>query len=194
MTRMRLVISLVFMIVGAWMTQASAQEHDKSELVRSLKSLTPDPSQDLGIHYVVTNEIEHELFEPVVRDLGGAYLGVGTNQNFALISWMRPEFVIFMDFDQTIVDLHEIYRLIFLRAETPEAFISFWSKDKQEDLRKLVSETFTEKKIQRRMLKVLKISNRAVRNSLRKTRRRYKRKKIKTYITDLEHFTFLRSL
>ena len=50
-------------------------------------------------------------------------MGVGTDQNYLIAGWSRPEVLVLMDFDQVVVDLHRVYQLAFLHAESPEAFL-----------------------------------------------------------------------
>lgn len=80
-----------------------------------------------GLHYVVSDERRHDLFRPDIQNKGGAFIGVGTNQNYVMAAWAKAESLIIVDFDQVIVDLHLAYQAAFLDAQTPEAFLDFWS-------------------------------------------------------------------
>ena len=101
---------------------------DISALVDELKTVAPSKNQHLGnSHYVTTNEARHDHFQKAISGLGGAYLGVGTNQNFEMIGWSRPRVAVMVDFDQMVVDMHHIYRLVFSHADTPDAFVELWA-------------------------------------------------------------------
>ena len=47
----------------------------------------------------VGNEDHLDLFRPAVKDKGGLYIGVGTDQNYLLGAWARAEALVLMDFD-----------------------------------------------------------------------------------------------
>ena len=87
-----------------------------------------------GMHYWMSNEDHLDLFHPAVKDKGGLYIGVGTDQNYLLGAWARPEGLVLMDFDQSIVDLHRVYRVIFLAAETPEELLRLWRLESRPEM------------------------------------------------------------
>lgn len=82
-----------------------------------------------GRHYLTSNERSLQAFEPHVRDKGGGYVGVGTDQAYLLIGWQRSEFAWLVDYDPMVVEMHGIYRALLLAAETPEDFLALWSRD-----------------------------------------------------------------
>src|SRR5262245_14183161 len=45
-------------------------------------------------HYVVSNEDRPQAFRGAVRDRGGVYIGVGSEQNYVLAGWARPEVMV----------------------------------------------------------------------------------------------------
>jgi hypothetical protein len=61
-------------------------------LKAALGAVVPDPEPEAltrDTHYWICNEDALELFEPHVRGLGGALVGVGTDQNFIFAGWAR---------------------------------------------------------------------------------------------------------
>jgi hypothetical protein len=81
-----------------------------------------------GRHYLTSNERSLQAFEPHVRERGGAYLGVGTDQAYLMIGWARSEFAWLVDYDPLVVDMHGVYRALLLAAQTPEEFLALWSR------------------------------------------------------------------
>ena len=81
-------------------------------------------------HYLVSNEDRLDLFWRRARGRGGLQIGVGTDQNYLLAGWSRPEVLVLLDFDQAVVDLHAVYRALFLEAPDPETFRALWSDPK----------------------------------------------------------------
>jgi hypothetical protein len=82
-----------------------------------------------GQHYVSSNERNLEAFHPRIAGLGGAYLGVGTDQGYLMIGWTRAELAWLIDYDPVVLDIHAIYHALLGEAETPEAFLELWRKE-----------------------------------------------------------------
>lgn len=74
--------------------------------------------------YIKANEGRTHVWAPFVTNLGGAYLGVASDQNYSLIAVARSELAFLMDYDPRVVALHRRLRALILRSETPEAFIA----------------------------------------------------------------------
>ena len=74
--------------------------------------------------YIKANEGRTHVWAPFVTNLGGAYLGVASDQNYSLIAAARSELAFVMDYDPRVVALHRRLRALILRSETPEAFIA----------------------------------------------------------------------
>ena len=58
----------------------------------TLNKIVPDPPPPhlvRGTHYVISNEDRHDLWLKTVQGKGGAYLGVGTDQNYVLAGWQN---------------------------------------------------------------------------------------------------------
>lgn len=82
-----------------------------------------------GRHYLTGDERHLEAFEPFVRDVGGAYVGVGSDQAYLFIGWAKSELAWLVDYDDMVVQLHRIYRALFMAAETPEGFYRLWTPE-----------------------------------------------------------------
>lgn len=84
-----------------------------------------------GRHYLWGDEYNAHLWHPHIKDLGGGYMGVGSDQAYLFIGWQKPALAWLIDYDVLVVDIHAIYRAFFLEAETPEAFLKLWSQTAQ---------------------------------------------------------------
>lgn len=80
-------------------------------------------------HYVTGNERTLEAFYPRIRGLGGAYVGVGSDQSYLMIGWARAELAWLIDYDPVVVDLHAVYHALFGVAATPDEFLALWRKE-----------------------------------------------------------------
>lgn len=86
-----------------------------------------------GQHYLTSNEGGLFAFEPKIRNKGGGYLGVGTDQAYLMLGWARSEFAWLVDYDPMVADLHGVYRALLLASDTNEEFLALWSKDGRSD-------------------------------------------------------------
>jgi hypothetical protein len=84
-------------------------------------------------HYLAGNERMLQAFYPAIKDVGGGYVGVGTDQAYLFMSWARPEIAWLVDYDPAVVEVHELYRLFFAAAETPAEFVALWDKPAREE-------------------------------------------------------------
>lgn len=77
-------------------------------------------------HFTVSNEYRHDLWFSDVRGLGGAYVGVASDQNYTLIAAARSEVAYLIDLDRQVVDLHAIYAALIAAAPDPNAFMALF--------------------------------------------------------------------
>ena len=88
------------------------------------------------ISYVKSNESRQFLFRPYIKNLGGAYIGVGADQNYNFIAWARSRYVWLMDYDPVIPLVHKIHRAFLLRSATGREFMShFAAKHRKKSLK-----------------------------------------------------------
>lgn len=80
-----------------------------------------------GAHYLAGDELHPDSWYPHARDLGGGYVGVGTDQTYLFVGWQRPTHAWSIDYDPLVVDLHAVYRAFFLEDASQEAFVARWS-------------------------------------------------------------------
>lgn len=77
--------------------------------------------------YLESNESRAHLWMPYLANIGGGYVGVGSDQNYSFIAVARSRWAWVIDYDPRVVD-HHLRMLAFIRhAETREAFIALWS-------------------------------------------------------------------
>lgn len=101
----------------------------EDKLTRSLcaKAGASGPNCRDPNHYVKSNEKRQPLFRPYIENLGGAYVGVGADQNYNFIVWARSSLVWLMDYDYVIVWVHKIHQAFLLDSPTAKDFVAYWS-------------------------------------------------------------------
>ena len=82
----RLALILYALLTGDSSARSPLVEQWRSEPV---DEQVPPPRA----HFLVGNETRHDLFAPVITGRGGAYLGVGGDQNYTLVAVSRASLV-----------------------------------------------------------------------------------------------------
>ena len=185
--------------------QAAVTTSVKSEAVEPLSEIEqkayatieadpPPTAITRNAHYIVSDEREHYLLREQVEGIRGAYIGVGTNQNYEFIGWARSEIVFLLDFDQLIVDLHGAYEVAFLNANTPKAFVEFWSPQNRARFESLIEARFTETSKRDAVLHAFKKSRHRTFSKLKTVRDRHRRRRVKSYLNTEEQYDYVAQL
>ena len=120
----------------------------QKDVIASLPTDPPAPTllgvkeEYVGRHYLVGDEWNLQLWTPYIQHLGGAYMGVGSDQGYQFVGWARSEYAFMVDYDPLVVEMHAIYRAFFLAAATPAEFLAWWSAPKAKDAADLLDKTY----------------------------------------------------
>lgn len=168
------------------------------EEVRSrFASLPSDPKPEQLIrnsHYWISNESSHYLWLDRVKELGGAFLGVGTDQNYLLAGWAKSELIVVVDFDKAIINLHMAYALLFDKAETPDEFFELWKSEREAEVLGWIEERYADHPDYEQIRKAFKVARQIVYARLRRTRKQYEERGTPTFITDQAQYDHVRTL
>ncbi|MFK7989196.1 MAG: hypothetical protein AB8I08_24465 [Sandaracinaceae bacterium] len=92
---------------------------------RSIAEDVPDEGTPMpGEHYPVSNEHRHDLFWEDLEDLGGAFVGVGSDQCYTLAAMQNARMVWLVDFDPLVPEIHRMYSVLVPRSETAAELIA----------------------------------------------------------------------
>ncbi|HTM22694.1 MAG TPA: hypothetical protein VL172_19360 [Kofleriaceae bacterium] len=80
--------------------------------------------------YVHTNEWYIDEFRPFIENIGGGYIGVGSDQGLTFAAWQRAEVAWLMDYDIEVVRMNKVIRAFVLESDTVDAYLARWGKDK----------------------------------------------------------------
>ncbi|MCB1327620.1 MAG: hypothetical protein H7A21_08170 [Spirochaetales bacterium] len=108
------------------------QEVDPTPEVRGLRN----------DHYPASNEMRIDLFRPYVENLGGAYMGVGTDQNLTFIAWARSDYAWLIDFDPVAVYVNRIHLFFISVSPTYQDFRALWDRGNRTRSWQLLEATF----------------------------------------------------
>ncbi len=166
------------------------------ELRQRLAAIRPDAAPDRLVrdtHYWISNEQSHFLWHEYVVQMGGVFIGVGTDQNYLLAGWARPELLVLMDFDDGVAALHRAYGVIFRDCATPAELLEHWSAEREAEvearLRAELSAEWVEGTVQ-----AYRSARPLVAARLAAVDARYRALGIPTFLSDPEQYEHLRTL
>lgn len=168
-----------------------------AEVATRFAELPRDPKPDSLIrnsHYWISNENNQHLWYDHVKDLGGAYLGVGTDQNYLLAGWAQSDLIVVVDFDIYIADLHRVYAVFFAEADTIDEFMSWWSVDREEEGLALLEANYADRPDYDRIRKAYTTARQLVSARLRNVRKAYEKRGIPTFVSDEDQYKHIRTL
>ncbi|MEL6348616.1 MAG: SUMF1/EgtB/PvdO family nonheme iron enzyme [Myxococcota bacterium] len=96
--------------------------------------------------YVRSNERRAWVWAPTIKNRGGAYIGVGSDQNYSHASLARAELIFLTDYDPDVVGLHYVNRALILKAETPQEFVRLYSYAARAEALEIIEETYQDHK------------------------------------------------
>ena len=106
--------------------------------------------------YVRGNEPRIDLYSRYITNLGGGYVGVGSDQNYSFAAAARSEWVWFMDYDPNVVHVHRVNQALIPASETPEQFVARWSEEGKEEAIALIEARWLEGPEQDRYVHIYK--------------------------------------
>ena len=180
------------------LTEQSAKRVQLNSLsaaeIAAYASIENDPrpqSLTRNSHYIVSDEKDHYLLKAPIARIGGAYIGVGTNQNYEFISWARSDLVFLLDFDQVIVDLHSVYRVAFENSSGPSEFVKFWAYANRTQSERLIAQKIESETRRAAALKAFKMARPATHGKLKRTIGLHKRKRVVSYLTSVDEYQYI---
>ena len=94
--------------------------------------------------YIVSNEFEQHLWEPYLRNVGGGFAGVGSDQGFSFVAAAKSEWVWLFDYDPAIVRLHAVLKAFIVASPTRADFVALFDKARDADVRALLERAFSD--------------------------------------------------
>jgi hypothetical protein len=87
------------------------------------QNLSEPPGTFAHSENLVSNELDYVQTLRVLRPMGGAYVGVGPEQNFSYIAALRPEIAFIVDIRRENRALHLLYKALFEVSAGPADFL-----------------------------------------------------------------------
>lgn len=146
-----------------------------------------------GKQYLTGNEKSLFAFYETIANLGGGYVGVGSDQAYLLIGWSRPQLAWLTDYDPDVVRIHRVYRAFFLAFEDPDTFLSAWTKEAGDTAIAAIAAHCAPHE-RSDLAKLYTIHRAFIHRRLSTLRRSIERRKIPSYLTDAEEYAYVRQM
>jgi len=166
-------------------------------LQQKLRAIRPDPPPPAITrerHYLVSNENQHHLWHEVVSDLGGIQVGVGTEQNYLLAGWARPQVLILVDYDEWVAELNRVYGVAFEHADTPDEFLELWELRSDSKIVGWIRERWPDQQQHWKKVRAYRGAQAEVRLRLQRLRERHSRREVACFLTDPSQYQYLAQL
>ena len=131
------ILALALLLAGASGAAAELKPLDQAarkQLDAIPNEGTPLPKQ----HYFRSNEWYQHLLVKPLEGRGGAYVGVGSDQNYTMAAIAGSELLILIDYDPRIRWVHRIYDVLIRASETPDDLVSRFAEVSEERSRALI--------------------------------------------------------
>lgn len=146
-----------------------------------------------GRHYLTCDENWLDKWQPQLQDLGGALSGVGTDQLYVFMGWMKPTVTWMTDYDPWVQRMHQIYAVAFADSENIDAFISWWSPKRVKETReRLMAALPGDEADKKKSVFVFNSWQHKVHGRLRKVRTWFNERKVASFVTDEAQYTWVR--
>ena len=118
----RMTAVAVWLAVGVWVPappSIQAQAPAPASFAARVAALS-EPSGYFDTDNLISNERSYLHVVPVLRALprGGAYIGVGPDQNFSYLAHVRPSIAFLVDIRRDNLLLHLLFKALFAQATT----------------------------------------------------------------------------
>ena len=147
-----------------------------------------------GRHYICGDEYNVQLFYPHMKELGGAYVGVGADQGYLFIGWQRPKAAWLIDYDDWVIAIHKAYRVFFMEATTPEAFLALWSSEGEERAKSLLAEKLADDPQLDTITKLYERNRSTTSYRFDRLLRTFEKAEVPAFINDQEQYDYVRTM
>lgn len=104
----------------------------RDPVAATLWSLPQEKVPKGRLHYFRSNEWRQDLLAPHLDSLGGALMGVGSDQNYTMAAMAKSSWLLLVDFDPRMPIVHEIYRILVVASETPASLLARFDHDAED--------------------------------------------------------------
>ena len=155
-----------------------------------------DGGEPLPNHYVKSNERRHDTWFPYVKDLGGAFVGVGPDQCYTVAAAQGAELMFLLDIDHMVVDVHNNYEVLIEASETPAQLRQRFNATEQDASIALLEEAYADvdKKTRRLRLQTYRASRETIFRHLGHVIERHQGDAQTSWLSNANYYNHIRTL
>ncbi len=155
-----------------------------------------DGGEPLPNHYVKSNERRHDTWFPYVKDLGGAFVGVGPDQCYTVAAAQGAELMFLLDIDHMVVDVHNNYKVLIEASETPEQLHQRFNATEQDASLALLEEAYADadKRTRRLRLQTYRASRETIFRHLEHVIARHEDDEQTSWLSNADYYQHIRTL
>ena len=94
--------------------------------------------------YVTSNEPYRQVWHPYIKNLGGGYVGVGSDQSYDFMASQRASWGWAFDYDPNVYRLHKMMIPLVLASEAPEELVKHFEPGQAESVKALLIDYYQE--------------------------------------------------
>lgn len=213
MIRLVLFLALLALtaVAPAAVRQAHASQAHPNQALRPLtsddrailQSIREDPAPKLLLgqapglenkHYLAGNEWHLYLYGEKLKGIGGAFMGVGSDQCYLLMGMQRPTLAVLSDYDDVVVAIHSIYFAFFEEAPTREEFIALWQQDNAAKALAVLERRLPASADKKGLLRLYRVARAKIAKRLARVAKSFAAHKVASFVSDNETYGFIRQL
>jgi hypothetical protein len=122
--RLIVVCAVALALAGCWRVSSLPHALSDSEFSQVMETLSEPPGVFALSDNLVSNEPHYAETIQFMRSTGGAYIGVGPEQNFSYIVALRPRIAFIVDIRRENLALHLMYKALFELSSDRVDFVS----------------------------------------------------------------------
>lgn len=155
-----------------------------------------DGGEPLPNHYVKSNERRHDTWFPYVKDLGGAFVGVGPDQCYTVAAAQGAELMFLLDIDHMVVDVHNNYEVLIEASETPGQLHQRFHASEQDASLALLEEAYADAdaKTRRLRLQTYRASRETIYRHLKHVIERHQGDEKTSWLSNPDYYNHIRTL
>lgn len=168
-----------------------------------LQSIREDPApkvllgQAPGLenkHYLAGNEWHLYLYGEKLKGIGGAFMGVGSDQCYLLMGIQRPTLAVLSDYDDVVVAIHSIYFAFFEEAATRQEFIALWQQDNAAKALEVLERRLPAAADKKGLKRLYRVARAKIAKRLGRVAKSFAAHKVASFVSDDETYGFIRQL
>lgn len=145
-------------------------------------------------HYLAGNEWHLYLYADKLRGLGGAFMGVGSDQCYLLMGMQRPQLAVLSDYDDVVVAIHSIYFAFFEEAATRQEFVALWQQANAPKALEVLERRLPASADKKGLKRLYRVARAKIAMRLSRVAKSFAAHKVASFVSDDETYGFVRQL